>query len=104
MKVRVTMCLSPAGPAGEPLPREGQIALPAPPMSALDDPGAVLEESGELIAAIQSGMCTQDQLRPLAGLVQGAVEAGSSRRSLFKSVGFGLLDAAAAAAVLGGPD
>lgn len=70
----------------------------------VDDPGAVLEESGELIAAIQSGMCTQDQLRPLAGLVQGTVEAGSSRRSLFKSVGFGLLDAAAAAAVLGGPD
>lgn len=67
----------------------------------VDDHGAALEESGELIAAIEAGACTPDLMRPLSDLVQGATRLDGVGRSLFKSVGFGLLDAAAAGAALG---
>ena len=62
---------------------------------AVDTPDA-LEESGELIEPLQSGIVARDQIIQLRDLVVNGTSAAGSRKSVFKSVGSALADLSAA--------
>jgi alanine dehydrogenase len=62
---------------------------------AVDTPDA-LEESGELIEPLQSGIVRRDQIVQLRDLVVNGSSAAASRKSVFKSVGSALADLSAA--------
>jgi alanine dehydrogenase len=62
---------------------------------AVDTPDA-LEESGELVEPLQSGIVRRDQIVQLRDLVVNGAPAAGSRKSVFKSVGSALADLSAA--------
>ncbi|QOV40345.1 ornithine cyclodeaminase family protein [Streptomyces ferrugineus] len=58
----------------------------------IDELGAVLEESGEIIHALQAGAITQDDLTELGTALTAAPPAPRGKRTVFKTVGVAMQD------------
>ena len=63
---------------------------------------SAVHEAGDLIAAIEAGATTADQLVTLSDLVRGTAEPDRGRPRLFKSTGMSWEDAVIASALVTG--